>query len=113
MAGTKKRQRPRHDAPERSLQVMEAERVVAVAGDAPFAENGHGAAGVVVYVLGGGGAGVDRNPAQRDFPLVRRTKGESDKAHLTRMIHLLDEAMVAGGTHLLVPREQADWLADH
>jgi hypothetical protein len=113
MAGTKKRQRPSHDAPERSLQVMDAERVVAVAGDAPFAENGHGAAGVVVYVLGGGGAGVDRNPAQRDFPLVKRTKGESDAAHLMRIVHQVDEAMAAGATHLLVPREQVDWLGNH
>src|SRR5215207_3927318 len=106
MAGTKKRQRPSHDAPERSLQVMDAERVVAVTGDVPFAENGHRAASGVVYVLGGGGAGVDRNPAQRDFPLVTRTKGESDAAHLMRIVHRVDEAMAAGATHLLVPREQ-------
>src|SRR5215218_9146151 len=110
MAGGRKRQRLKHDARDHALQRMEATRVLA--GDVPFAENGHEAP-VVVYVLGGGGAGVDRNPAQRDLPLVKRRKGESEAAHLARIVLMVDEAMAAGGTHLLLPREHADWLADH
>src|SRR5688500_481198 len=115
MAGTKKRRNQTRNAPKHALQLVDAERVgaLALAGDAPFAENGHEATGVIVYVLGGGGAGVDRNPGQRDFPLVKRSKGESDAAHLARFVDEVDQAMAAGGTHLLVPREQADWLADH
>jgi hypothetical protein len=65
----------------------------------------------VLYVVGG--APGSRNPAQRDFPVLKRNKGESKRAHLERVIELVDAAMAAGGTHLLVPREQADWLGDH
>ena len=113
MARSRKHRSPTRNAPEHPLQSLGVERVVALAGDVPFAENGHDAPGVVVYVLGGGGAGVDRNPARRDFPFVKPRKGESKAAHLARVVHLVDESIAAGGTHLLVPREQADWLGDH
>ena len=113
MAGARKRQRSKHDAARARTPDDGSGAASFLAGDVPFAKNGHEAAGVVVYVLGGGGAGVDRNPAQRDFPLVKRRKGESEAAHLARVVHQVDEAMAAGGTHLLVPREQADWLGDH
>ena len=65
---------------------------------------------VVLYVVGG--AGSEPNPAVRAFPLVNQ-QAESGKAHLARVIQLIDAAKAAGGTHLLVPREQADWLGDH
>ncbi len=55
----------------------------------------------------------DRHPAVRDFPLVNREHGESELAYLTRVVRLVEEVIIAGGTHLLVPREQADWLGDH
>lgn len=67
-------------------------------------------ADVVLYVVGGSSI---RNPAARDFPLLVRRKGESKRAHLQRVTELVEAAMAAGGTHLLVPREQADWLGDH
>lgn len=65
---------------------------------------------VVLYVVGGS---PSHNSVARDFPLVNRRKGESKRAHLERVVQLVDAAMSAGGTHLLVPREQADWLGDH
>jgi hypothetical protein len=111
MAGTKKRPSPTHEAPEHPLQSADAERVIP--GEMPFAENGHDASDVVVYVLGGGGAGVDRNQARRDLPLVKRRRGQKKAAHLAQVARLVDEALAAGGTHLLVPREHADWLGDH
>jgi SAM-dependent methyltransferase len=64
----------------------------------------------VLYVVGGS---PSHNPAVREFPLVNRRKGESEAAHLKRVARVVDAAMAAGGTHLLVPREQADWLGDH
>lgn len=68
---------------------------------------------IVLYVVGGGGAGRDRNPALRDFPLLNRGEDETDAAHLTRVARQIDRAAAAGGTHLVVPREHADWLGDH
>jgi hypothetical protein len=65
---------------------------------------------VVLYVVGGS---PNRDPAARDFPLVNRRKSESKADHLERVTQLVNAAMAAGGTHLLVPREQADWLGDH
>ena len=112
MAGTRKRRCSMHDVPEHALQFLEEKRGVALAADVPFAENGHEAPGLIVYVLGVG-AGVDRHPAQRDFPLVKRRRGQKKAAHLAQVARLVDEAMAAGGTHLLVPREHADWLGDY
>jgi hypothetical protein len=65
---------------------------------------------VMLYVVGGS---PHRNPAARFFPVVNRRKGESKRTHLERVTELIDAAMASGGTHLLVPREQADWLGDH
>lgn len=65
---------------------------------------------VVLYVVGGS---PSRDPAGRDFPVVNRRKGESKAAHLQRVTKLIDAAIAAGGTHLVVPREEADWLGDH
>jgi hypothetical protein len=68
---------------------------------------------VILYVLGGAGAGHERNPSLRDFPLLNREANEAETAHLVRVLRLLESAMAAGGTHLLVPREIAEWLHDH
>jgi hypothetical protein len=65
---------------------------------------------VMLYVVGGS---PSRNSVARDFPLVNRRKGESKRAHLERVTQLVAAAIAAGGTHLLIPREQADWLGDH
>jgi hypothetical protein len=66
---------------------------------------------IVLYVMGG--APGSRNPAQRDFPVLKRKKGGKKMAHLQRIRSAVEAAMAAGGTHLLVPRERADWLGDH
>jgi hypothetical protein len=66
---------------------------------------------IVLYVMGG--APPTRNPAQRDFPVLKRKKGEKKMAHLERVRSAVEEAMAAGGTHLLVPSEFAAWLDDH
>ena len=100
-----------HDAAEHRLRLGAAERVVA--GGSSRGENEHETPGVLLYVVGGGGAGINRNPAVRDFPLVNRNRGQTKAAHLAQVVQLVDEAMAAGGTHLLVPREHADWLGDH
>jgi FkbM family methyltransferase len=60
-----------------------------------------------------GGAGSYQNPAVRNFPLINRQRGKSKAAHLRRVVQLVEEAIAAGGTHLLVPREHADWLENH
>jgi hypothetical protein len=65
----------------------------------------------VVYVIGG--ALGSRNPAQRDFPVLKRKKGEKKSAHFKRVRAAVEEAMAAGGTHLLVPPEFLDWLGDY
>ena len=80
-------------------------------GQAPASLTGTTRPSVVLYVVGG--AGTDRHPAVRDFPLVNREKGESELTHLARVMRWMEEAKAAGGTHLLVPREQADWLGGH
>jgi hypothetical protein len=66
---------------------------------------------VILYVVGDTDCDGDR--ALRDFLVVNRRKGESKQAHLERVTQLVDEAIAAGGTHLVVPREHADWLRDH
>jgi hypothetical protein len=71
-----------------------------------------GSPDVVVYMVGGSGADPHRNPALRDFPLVERLRGESKANHLARLVRLVNAAISSGGTHLLVPRELADWLGE-
>src|SRR3712207_6659082 len=107
MAGLRKHRRPTP----RASSPAGWRRANETSGDLAVSTNG--AQEVVVFVVGGGGAGPNRNPAGRDFPLVTRKRGEPERAHLARVVQVLDEAMAAGGTHLLVPRERADWLGDH
>ncbi len=33
--------------------------------------------------------------------------------HLVRVVHAIDAAIGAGGTHLLIPKSAAEWLIDH
>jgi hypothetical protein len=71
-----------------------------------------GAPGDVVYVAGAPAAGGNGNGV-RAFPLVKRAKGEAEDAHLARVAGLVDTVIREGGTHLVVPRKAADWLADN
>ena len=82
-----------------------------VAHEVPLNENGNASPSVVLDVVGG--AGRDRNPALRDFPILDREDGEPEAAHLVRVVQLVDEAIASGGTHLLVPQEATAWLGDH
>jgi hypothetical protein len=66
--------------------------------------------GIVLYVVGNREDDPRRNPAWRDFPSLKRKKGEAKKAHVARVASAVDEAIAAGGTHLLVPRDAAAWL---
>lgn len=68
---------------------------------------------VLLYVVGGAGAGAERSAAVRDFPLVQRGPGQAETAHLMRVARLLDDAHAAGGTHLHIPFAAADWLVEH
>ena len=74
--------------------------------------NGKTDPGVVLYVVGGH-TNPDLHTVLRDFPLINRTPGKATAEHLAQVVHLVEEAIAAGGTHLLVPREEADWLGDH
>src|SRR5262245_42299828 len=111
MSGSKKRRDPAPRTPAKSVELVDLERVVA--GRLPESPNGAPAPNIILYVMGGGGAGPDRNPTLRDFPLITRKKGQSKEIHLARVQSAVEEAVAAGGTHLLVPREHADWLAAH
>ena len=111
MDGTKKRPNPTSDVPELAVR---SDGVESMAGrDMSFDENGDPSPAVVLYVVGGGGEGPDRAPGVRDFPLVNRMRGQKKAAHLAQVARIIDEALELGGTHLLVPREHADWLGDH
>ena len=66
---------------------------------------------VMLFVLGG--AGPKRTLNLRDFPRSDLQKGEPRTAHLVRVVHQIDDVIAVGGTHLLVPREAADWLGDN
>jgi hypothetical protein len=68
--------------------------------------------GVVFYVVGNGDPDPTRTPAWRDFPPLKRKKGETKKAHVARIAAAVEEALAAGGTHLLVPHHASDGLAD-
>jgi hypothetical protein len=69
--------------------------------------------GPIIYVVGSSQESSRVLAAARAFPLVNRQKGEAKTAHMARVAQLVGEAIGAGGTHLVVPREQADWLGDH
>lgn len=47
------------------------------------------------------------------MPLPRREALESDVAHMQRVARLVEEAVKAGGTYLLVPTDAADWLGEY
>ncbi|MFN8589827.1 MAG: hypothetical protein U0031_00105 [Thermomicrobiales bacterium] len=67
---------------------------------------------VVLYVAGDSGDELGSD-ALRTFPLTIQASGESRVAHLQRVVSQVEEALAAGGTHLVVPPEAADWLQDH
>jgi glycosyltransferase involved in cell wall biosynthesis len=71
----------------------------------------HPSRGVMLFVVGG--VGAKRTTALRDFPLRNRNQGEANADYLARVKRLIADAVAAGGTHLLVPRETADWLDDN
>jgi hypothetical protein len=68
---------------------------------------------IVLFVASNDDAPPKRNVALGTFPLVRQKRAEAARTHLSRVMRLVDEALGMGGTHLLVPRDVADWLADH
>lgn len=56
---------------------------------------------------------LEGTPSLRAFPLPWRDEGEPELDHMARVARSVEDAVEAGGTHLLVPTEAADWLADH
>jgi glycosyltransferase involved in cell wall biosynthesis len=70
-----------------------------------------GANEVILYLVGGD-EGTNHSPV-RAFPVLSRVPGEVEVTHLARVIGAVDVAIAAGGTHLVVPREHADWLGDN
>jgi FkbM family methyltransferase len=109
MANTKKSPMRTHDAPESTRRDADQGKVAA---NPTVSRSGSAALGVVLYVVGRC-ADADHHPNLRDFPLLNREAGESEAAHLVRVAGMVDAALAAGGTHLQVPREHADWLGDH
>lgn len=67
--------------------------------------------GAVVYVVGGSRS--RGNPGVRGFPIIEWDGAESRWSHVVSVAKEVRKAMRAGGTHLLVPRAQADWLAEN
>src|SRR5215204_2427016 len=110
MAKSSKHPKPPADAAARRVRLPGAKRVVA--GQTVASPNGTAASDVLLYVLGGN-AEPGLHDVVRDFPLLNRRRGETDTDHLARVVQLVEEAMAAGGTHLVVPAEHADWLGDH
>jgi hypothetical protein len=110
MAKSSKHPKPPADAAARRVRLPGAKRVVA--GQTVASPNGTAASDVLLYVLGGNAAPHLHNVV-RDFPLLNRRRGETDADHLVRVVQLVEEAMAAGGTHLVVPHEHANWLGDH
>jgi hypothetical protein len=110
MARMKKQHNQVSNARAKPAQLGDGERVVAH--QPPATQHGV-AAEIVLYVVGGSGGGAARNAALRDFPILQRDEGESAVSHLVRVVRLVEAVMAAGGTHLLVPRKEANWLADH
>lgn len=62
----------------------------------------------LVYVVGAGNG----HRRARPFPMLRQEPGESPDRHVDRVMRAVDEAIIGGGTHLLVPRDAASWLND-
>ena len=110
MPATGKRPNPTHDVTAKPVRPRDLQRTRR--GQKRDNPNGKTDSDIVLYVVGGH-ATPDLHTVLRDFPLVNRERGEADAKHLVRVVHLVEEAIGAGGTHLLVPREQADWLGNH
>lgn len=68
-------------------------------------------ADVGLYVVGKPNAGA-RHSGVRPFPLLKPEPGELPSRHLDRVVRAVDEAIIAGGAYLVVPREAAGWLDD-
>ena len=62
----------------------------------------------VPFVLGAG-----RRGGKYRFPRLNQADDESADRHLEQVVALVDAAVAAGGTHLVIPRAQAGWLSDH
>lgn len=103
---SKRRRSKRDDAPGNANHVT-------ANGSNGAAPNGHAEHAMVAYVLGGAGAAAGRHPERRDLPLLERGQAESEAAHARRVMRQLDRAVAAGGTHLVIPREHADWLEEN
>ncbi|MFT4037319.1 MAG: glycosyltransferase [Thermomicrobiales bacterium] len=65
---------------------------------------------LVVAVLG---STANDDARQRAFPREDRRPRESAKRHLARVQQGIAAVMEAGATHLMIPRDHADWLGDH
>jgi hypothetical protein len=63
-----------------------------------------------IYVVGGGGAGPDRNPSVRDFPLVNANVASRRLPTWLRCCRLVDDA-IGASTHLLVPARDMQLMA--
>ena len=110
MAAIGKRSRSPYAVTRKPIEPKDARRMGGV--QTRVEPNGKNEPDVVLCVVGG-----DTNPdlhnVLRSFPLVNRGRGQTATEHLAQVVRLVEEAIAAGGTHLLVPREEADWLADH
>ncbi len=105
--GENGRQTILRDFSPQAIGTLVRNRLEVVAGDSTEQPSRDG----VLFVMDG--AGTDRNSTVRDFPVINQEEGEGGPSHLARVVRLIDEAIASGGTHLLVPREHADWLGDH
>jgi glycosyltransferase involved in cell wall biosynthesis len=65
---------------------------------------------VCVAVLGDGGPGRGQ---RLPFARLDQRVGETSEQHLARVQAQVAESIEAGATHLLIPRADVDWLADH
>ena len=64
----------------------------------------------VLYVSGGTGSGANGKHARQALPVMKRTRGEGEDAYVARVARLIDEAVTAGATHLIVPPAAANLL---
>lgn len=62
----------------------------------------------VPFVVGQAG-----DAGARRFPRLDQEDSETPDSHLARVVAYVDAALAAGATHLVVPRDEADWLARH
>ena len=67
----------------------------------------------IVYVVGGARRRDAEGRELRDFPLIAPKTDEPTPTHVARVARRIDAAIAAGGTHLLIPYQAADWLDEH